>query len=223
MSPHAAARMAAAHRTEAQHAYSAADENALENFVLGWIPTAVSTAWVELQDWAEQVNEQMRLTAASSGAGVQIELALRRDLPPSIATIHHLTCKIGDAGPGSRRADRLAEAIDIRTWVTVKYMITGPGTPRQERWGARGVTVSKGESRLIPRPGGIAAYLATLDLDLMSTSHNWDGSPGAWDGIDIFELEKAPEDTVIAFPVRVHSPLLQQATGHLDTSPAGTS
>ncbi|WP_331753528.1 hypothetical protein OIA45_40520 (plasmid) [Streptomyces chartreusis] len=287
MSPHAAARMAAAHQAQAHHAYSAADENALENFVLGRIPTAISTAWVELQDWAEEVNEQMKLTAASSGVGVQIELALRRDLPPSIATIHHLTCKVGDAertpeqqrrigqellavmrlgeemragdaGPGSRRADRLAEAIDIRTWVTVKYMITRPGTTRQERWGARGVTVSKGESRLIvlapmlaalaaeyrdlpPHavrlcaldevPGdvddhgrdGIAAYLAALDLDLMSTSHNWDGSPGAWDGIDIFELEKAPEDTVIAFPVRVYSPLLQQAAGHLDTSPASTS
>ncbi|WP_314225271.1 hypothetical protein [Streptomyces zaehneri] len=82
MSPHAAARMAAARRAQAQHAYSAADENALENFVLGRIPTAISTAWVELQDWAQQVNEQMKLTAASSGVGVQIELALRRDLPP---------------------------------------------------------------------------------------------------------------------------------------------
>jgi hypothetical protein len=43
---------------------------------------------------------------------------------------------------------------------------------------------------------GIAAYLESLDLDLMSTSHNWDGSPGAWDGIDIFELEKPAVDQV---------------------------
>lgn len=53
------------------------------------------------------------------------------------------------AGPTSQRADRLSEAIDIRTWVTVKYLITRPGATRRERWGARGVTVSKGESRLI--------------------------------------------------------------------------
>lgn len=61
----------------------------------------------------------------------------------------------------------------------------------------------------------IAGYLATLDLDLMSTSHNWDGSPGTWDGIDIFELEKGAEDTVFAFAVRVYEPGLQQATGHV--------
>ncbi|MFJ3214183.1 ATP-binding protein [Streptomyces flaveolus] len=285
MSPHAAARAAAAHRAQAKQAYSEADANALENFVLGRIPAAISTAWVDLHDWADQVNEQMELTAASSGVGVQIKLALRRDLPPSLAAIHHLTCEVGDTertpeeqrrigqelmavmrlgeqtrapdAVGPSRADRLAEAIDIRHWITVKYMITRPGTARQERWGARGVTVSKGESRLIvlapmlaalaaeyrdlpPHaarlcaldevPGdvddhgrdGIAAYLASLDLDLMSTSHNWDGSPGAWDGIDIFELEKAPQDTVIAFPVRVYSPLLQHASGHLAASPAST-
>jgi hypothetical protein len=285
MSPHAAAQMAAAHRAQAQQAYSAADENALENFILGRIPAAIGTAWVDLHDWAGEVNEQMGLTAASSGVGVQLKLALRRDLPPSLATIHHLTCEKGDAerspeeqrrigqellavmrlgeepragDPGSSRADRLAEAIDIRNWITVQYMITRPGTVRQQRWGATGVTVSKGESRLIvlapmlaalaaeyrdlpPHaarlcaldevPGdvddhgrdGIAAYLASLDLDLMSTSHNWDGSPGAWDGIDIFELEEGPQDTVIAFPLRVYGPLLQQATGHLAASSAGTS
>ncbi|MBT2526981.1 hypothetical protein J7E91_16495 [Streptomyces sp. ISL-99] len=279
MSPPVAAQIAAARQTEALKVYNEADEDALENFVLGQIPTAISTAWVDLQDWVDNVNDQMKLTTASSGVGVQIELALRRDLTPSIATIHHLTCKVGNAdrtpeqhlrigqellavmrlgeqdtigdpgSPGSRRADRLAEAIDITTWVTVKYMITRPHTTKRERWGARDVTVSKGESRLIvlapmlaalaaeyrdvpPHaarlcaldevPGdvddhgrdGIAAYIASLDLDLMSTSHNWDGSPGAWDGIDIFELEPAPENTVIAFPIRVYSPHLQHATDH---------
>ncbi|MCX4581187.1 hypothetical protein OHB41_50470 [Streptomyces sp. NBC_01571] len=285
MSPHAAAGMAAERRAEAERAYSQADENALENFILGQIPAAVGTAWVDLQDWVGEINEQMKLAAASSGVGVQISLVLRKDLPPSLATIHHLTCEKGDAErtPEEQRrigqellavmrlgetgadtteprsqADRLAEAIDIRNWIKVQYKITRSGTTKQETWGARGVTVSKGESRLIvlapmlaalaaeyrdlpPHaarlcaldevPGdvddqgrdGIAAYLESLDLDLMSTSHNWDGSPGAWDGIDIFELEKAPNDTVIAFPVRAYSPLLQQATGHPATSPAGTS
>ncbi|MGW4198834.1 SbcC/MukB-like Walker B domain-containing protein [Streptomyces sp. NPDC005004] len=284
MSPHEAAQVAEERQAEALAAYSAADEHALENFVLGRIPAAISTAWVELQDWVGTINDQMKLTAASSGVGVQIEIALRRDLTPSIATIHHLTCEVGEAertpeqqrrigqellavlrlgeqdhaGPTTQRADRLSEAIDIRTWVTVKYMITRPGATRRERWGARGVTVSKGESRLIvlapllaalaaeyrdlpPHaarlcaldevPGdvddqgrdGIAAYLASLDLDLMSTSHNWDGSPGAWDGIDIFELEEGPDDTVIAFPVRVYGPQLQYATGHHATAAPDTA
>ncbi|MEU8645055.1 SbcC/MukB-like Walker B domain-containing protein [Streptomyces sp. NPDC048674] len=285
LSPHAAAAMAAERRAEAERVYSRADENALEKFILGQIPAAVGTAWVELQDWVAEVNEQMKLAAASSGVGVQISLALRRDLSPSLVTIHHLTCeksdaertpeeqrRIGqellavmrlgetqaDAAAGrSSRADRLAEAIDIRNWIKVKYKITRSGTAKQETWGARGVTVSKGESRLIvlapmlaalaaeyrdlpPHaarlcaldevPGdvdeqgrdGIAAYLESLDLDLMSTSHNWDGSPGAWDGIDIFELEKAPNDTVVAFPVRAYGPLLQQATGHHIALPAAT-
>ncbi|MER6334481.1 SbcC/MukB-like Walker B domain-containing protein [Streptomyces sp. NPDC001034] len=285
MSPFEAAKVAAERQAEALNAYSAADEHALENFILGRIPAAISTAWVELQDWVDTINDQMKLTAASSGVGVQIDIALRRDLAPSIATIHHLTCEKGEAdrspeeqrrigqellavmrlgeqdhaGPGSQRADRLSEAIDIRTWVTVKYLITRPGAARRERWGARGVTVSKGESRLIvlapllaalaaeyrdlpPHaarlcaldevPGdvddhgrdGIAAYLASLDLDLMSTSHNWDGSPGAWDGIDIFELEKGPDDTVIAFPVRVYSLQLQHAIGqHAAAVPDATA
>ncbi|AEY86855.1 hypothetical protein SHJG_1579 [Streptomyces hygroscopicus subsp. jinggangensis 5008] len=175
LSPHEAAHVAAQRQAEALKAYSAADEHALESFILGRIPAAISTAWVELQDWVGTINDQMKLTAASSGVGVQIDIALRRDLTPSIATIHHLTCEVGEAertpeqqrrigqellavmrlgeqdhaGPGTQRADRLSEAIDIRTWVTVKYMITRPGATRRERWGARDVTVSKGESRLI--------------------------------------------------------------------------
>jgi hypothetical protein len=152
-----------------------------------------------------------------------------------------------------KQADRLAEAIDIRNWVTIKYMITRPDGSR-ERWGASGVTISQGESRLIVLapmlaalaadyrdlpshaarlcaldevPGdvdekgrdGIAAYTASLDLDLMCTSHHWDGSPGAWDGIDIYDLEKTPDGTVIAEPMHLYDHALLAATSHLLPQP----
>jgi hypothetical protein len=49
----------------------------------------------------------------------------------------------------------------------------------------------------------LARYLAELDLDLLCTSHSWDGAPGAWDGIDAYDLEKDTDDTVVAFPMLV--------------------
>jgi Putative exonuclease SbcCD, C subunit len=50
---------------------------------------------------------------------------------------------------------------------------------------------------------GLARYLATLDLDLICTSYLWDGAPGAWDGIDSWDLEAAPDTTVVGFPMLV--------------------
>jgi len=38
---------------------------------------------------------------------------------------------------------------------------------------------------------GLARYIAHLDLDLICTSYLWDGAPGAWDGIDAWDLEEA--------------------------------
>ncbi|MBO4161222.1 SbcC/MukB-like Walker B domain-containing protein [Micromonospora antibiotica] len=56
---------------------------------------------------------------------------------------------------------------------------------------------------------GLARYIAELDLDLICTSYLWDGAPGAWDGIDAWDLEAGPDTTVVAFPmlVRGASPL----------------
>ena len=55
---------------------------------------------------------------------------------------------------------------------------------------------------------GLARYIAELDLDLICTSYLWDGCPGAWDGIEAYDLEAA-DDTVVAFPmlVRGRSPI----------------
>lgn len=50
---------------------------------------------------------------------------------------------------------------------------------------------------------GLARYIAALDLDLVCTSHLWDGCPGAWDGIDAYDLEAGPDGTVVGFPMLV--------------------
>ena len=64
---------------------------------------------------------------------------------------------------------------------------------------------------------GLARYIADLDLDLIATSHQWDGAPGAWDGIDAHDLEQAPDGTVVAFPMLVRGlePLEGDAEGVL--------
>ncbi|MER5618690.1 SbcC/MukB-like Walker B domain-containing protein [Streptomyces sp. NPDC002215] len=278
MSPPAAAREATARLQAAQSAYNTAEDQALQTFVLGRIPTAISNAWVELHDWVEDINNQMRIARASSGLLVQLRVRLAPDLTPARSRIHHLTCKIGDAdrtpeqqhsvgqellavmrhgedGGSTDRATRLAEAIDIRNWVTVEHIVVRPGGA-QETWGKQKTTVSGGESRLIVLapmlaalaaeyrdlpvhalrlcaldevPGevdeagrdGIAAYTASLDLDLMCTSHHWDGSPGAWDGIDIHDLAKSSTGIIIAEPMRLYSHQMLAATGHVPAQNTG--
>lgn len=49
---------------------------------------------------------------------------------------------------------------------------------------------------------GLARYLAELDLDVICTSYLWDGAPGAWDGVDAYDLE-ASGDVVVAFEMLV--------------------
>ncbi|MGE0529436.1 MAG: SbcC/MukB-like Walker B domain-containing protein, partial [Bdellovibrionales bacterium] len=50
---------------------------------------------------------------------------------------------------------------------------------------------------------GLARYIAQLDLDLICTSYLWDGCPGAWDGIDAYDLEEGPDGTVVGYPMLV--------------------
>ncbi|MFJ1610410.1 SbcC/MukB-like Walker B domain-containing protein [Streptomyces sp. NPDC088253] len=278
MSPPAAAHHAGTRLEAAQAAYDDAEDQALQKFVLGRIPTAISTAWVDLHTWVKDVNTQMKLARASSGLLVQLKVRLAPDLTPSRAVIHQLTCEIGDAdrspeqqhrigqellavmrqgeeGGAADRAARLAEAIDIRNWVTVQHVIVREdGT--EELWGKRETTVSGGESRLIVLapllaalaaeyrdlpahalrlcaldevPGevdeagrdGIARYTASLDLDLMCTSHHWDGSPGAWDGIDIHDLAKSSIGVIISEPMHLYSHRMIAATSHLPTQNTG--
>ncbi|MEE1806772.1 SbcC/MukB-like Walker B domain-containing protein [Streptomyces sp. BE133] len=284
MTPVAAAKQAAERQAAARAAYDSAEDQALQKFVLDQIPSAIGSAWADMQQWVKDINTQMRRARASSGVVVQLKVSLAPDLTPSRALIHELTCNVGDAdrtpeqqhqvgqellavmrqgedGAGPDRADRLAEAIDIRNWVTVQYMVIRPdGTT--ERWGAQQTNVSGGESRLIVLapmlaalsaeyrdlparalrlcaldeiPGeidekgrdGIAAYTASLDLDLMCTSHHWDGAPGAWDGIDIHDLTKSSTGIVISEPQLLYSRAFQAATGLMPSQaapePAGSA
>ena len=50
---------------------------------------------------------------------------------------------------------------------------------------------------------GLARYIASLDLDLICTSYLWDGAPGAWDGVDAWDLEAAADTTVVGFPMLI--------------------
>lgn len=49
---------------------------------------------------------------------------------------------------------------------------------------------------------GLARYIAELDLDLICTSYLWDGAPGAWDGLDAWDLESTG-DQVFGFPMHL--------------------
>ena len=67
---------------------------------------------------------------------------------------------------------------------------------------------------------GLARYIADLDLDLVCTSYLWDGSPGAWDGIDAHDMEAGPDGTVVAFPMLVRGLLTIPANlDDLDRAP----
>lgn len=68
---------------------------------------------------------------------------------------------------------------------------------------------------------GLARYIAELDLDLICTSYLWDGCPGAWDGIDAYDLEAGGDGTVVAFPMLVRGlhpiPEVQTGSGVIDS------
>lgn len=244
----------------AEAALAIAEQKALTDFVVGRLPSAIGTAWVELQDWKHTVNAKMRSAEASSGVGVQVQIELSPDLPTSVRTVYELSCTVSDAdrsneqkaevgaalqallagADGETMLDRLTDAVDIRDWVDVHYLVTRPdreGGRTKHRWGSR-TGLSGGERRLVVlapmlaaaaaaydqlgRTGlrlvpldevpaevdergreGLARFIAELDLDLLCTSYLWDGSPGAWDGLDAHDLEAASDGTVVSFPMLV--------------------
>ena len=65
--------------------------------------------------------------------------------------------------------------------------------------------------------------MATLDLDLICTSYLWDGAPGAWDGIDAWDLEAAGDTTVIAFPMLVRGLISLPGDDQTPAAALGTS
>jgi hypothetical protein len=256
-SPTDAAAHAARLAESAHRALLASEAKALDEYVIGRLPTAIGTAWTKLRDWRRQVNAVMSTVAASSGVSVRVKIELRDDLSAHEHAVYELSCKVADADRtiqqrhdvgqalqaliSSAGTDNLTEAVtaavDIRDWVSITYYLTRPGKGTEERWTPRS-GLSTGERRLVAlapmlaaiaagydafggsalrlaaldeiptevdRTGldGLARYLAHLDLDIICTSHQWDGSPGAWDGIDAHDLEEGPDGSVVAFPMLI--------------------
>lgn len=256
LGPLAAAGHAATLAQRAEEALRAADDAALQDFVIGRLPAAISQAWTRLFDWSDEVNAKMRSAAASSGVGVAVRITVRDDLAPAARTVYERACKTRDAlrdpvakaeagraihqlinaADGDDMATRVRDAVNVRDWVDVVYWVTRPGE-QPTIWGSR-TGLSGGERRLVvlapmlaavaaafdrfPAGSGrlaaldevpsevdeegregLARYIAELDLDLVATSHHWDGAPGAWDGIDAHDLEAGPDGTVVAFPILI--------------------
>ncbi|MER6239094.1 hypothetical protein [Streptomyces clavifer] len=55
----------------------------------------------------------------------------------------------------------------------------------------------------------------------MCTSLHWDGSPGAWDGVDIHDLAKSSTGVIIAEPLHLYTHTMLAATSHLPAQNAG--
>ncbi|MFE2519406.1 SbcC/MukB-like Walker B domain-containing protein [Streptomyces mirabilis] len=182
--------LTAAHRAQsladrAKTALHAAEAAALRDFVIGRLPSAIGTAWAALTGWKKTVNRKMRSAQASSGVGVQVQIDLRNDLDPATRTVYELCCTVGDAlrtdaqkeqvgqalqallaaADGSTMHDRLTTAVDIRTWVEVRYLVERPGPdgrPITGQWGSR-TGLSGGERRLVVLAPMLAAIAAAYD------------------------------------------------------------
>lgn len=162
-------------------ALAAKDERALRDFVIGRLPTAISTAWTRLHDWSSEVNRKMRSAAASSGVGVQVRIPLRDDLAAATREVYELACKIADvdrtpeqqrrladalgalltAADGDDMHQRVASAVNIREWVDVHYEVTRPGG-KVQRWSSR-TGLSGGERRLVVLAPMLAAVASAFD------------------------------------------------------------
>jgi SbcC/RAD50-like, Walker B motif len=179
--PHAAAHHGRALKDRASSALAAAEERALREFVIGRLPRAIGVAWQRLVDWNRQVNRKMRTAAASSGVGVQVRVKPKDDLSAATRTVYELACRIGDAdrlpaqqeevgaalqsliaaSGDTNMRERVAAAVDVRDWVTVRYFVERPGREAQP-WGPR-TGLSGGERRLVVLAPMLAAVAAAYD------------------------------------------------------------
>ena len=179
--PAAAATKAEQLARRAQEQLAAAEQSALTDFVIGMLPAAIGTAWVDLRDWRHGVNRKMKAAAASSGVGVQVETPLRDDLDDATRTVYRLCCQTSNAdrtaqdkvdvgqalqallaaAEGDTMLERLTKAVDISEWVDVHYLVTRPGKTAT-RWNQR-TGLSGGERRLVVLAPMLAAIAANYD------------------------------------------------------------
>jgi hypothetical protein len=179
--PLQAAAQAETLKARAEQALAASEERALRDFVIGRLPSAITTAWTHLKDWHTEVNRKMRSASASSGVGVQVSISLRDDLTPAERTVYELSCTVSSAerteeqqrrlgealqsllasAPGETMLSRLTAAVNIREWVEVHYEVTRPGGTKQ-RWSSK-TGLSGGERRLVVLAPMLAAIAAAYD------------------------------------------------------------
>jgi hypothetical protein len=165
----------------AEEALAGSEERALRDFVIGRLPTAISTAWTRLHDWSTEVNRKMRSAAASSGVGVQVRLPLREQLAEATRDVYELACKVADvdrspeqqrrlgealrallaAAEGEDMFQRVTSAVNIREWVDVHYEVMRPGG-KSQRWSSR-TGLSSGERRLVVLAPMLAATASAYD------------------------------------------------------------
>jgi len=183
LTPSAAARLARDLAARAADRLHEAEESALRDFIVGQLPRAIGVAWQDQKDWVDDVNRKMESASASSGVGVRVRKTLRDDLTPAQKTVHRLACgksaatrsvdedrELADAlkslldyADGETFTDRVRQAVEVRDWIHVDYLVHRPDQePR--RW-TRNTGLSGGERRLVilaPMLASIAALYDTL-------------------------------------------------------------
>jgi hypothetical protein len=188
LTPSRAAELARNLADRANERLHDAEETALRDFIVGRLPAAIGAAWQEQHDWVNSVNQKMESASASSGVGVRVRTALRDDLTITQRTVHRLACRksaatrthdedneLADAlkgllaaAGGETVSDRVREAVDIRDWVRVDYLVHRPGQ-EPKRWTPR-TGLSGGERRLVilaPMLASIAALYDSLPANAL--------------------------------------------------------
>ena len=123
----------------------------------------------------------MESASASSGVGVRVRTTLRDDLTPTQRTVQRLACRksaatrSGDedrelaealkgllnAAVGDTVTDRVHNAVDVRDWVRVDYLVHRPGQ-EPKRW-TKNTGLSGGERRLVILAPMLASVAALYD------------------------------------------------------------
>lgn len=143
------------------------------------------------------------LIAASSGESMQERVASAVDIRDWVEVYYEVT---RPGGTKQRWSSKTGLSGGERRLVVLAPMLAAiaAGCDRFGPRALRLVTLDEVPVEVDDRGReGLARYLAELDLDLVCTSYLWDGCPGAWDGIDAYDLEAGADGTVVAFPMLV--------------------
>lgn len=181
LTPAASGRLARELADRAARQLHEREEAALRDFIVGRLPAAIGTAWTEQGDWVTDVNRKMGAASASSGVGVRVRTTLRDDLTVTQRTVYRLACKKSAAtrtpdddaelaealksllavATGDTITDRVRDAVYIREWARVDYLVHRPGQ-EPKRW-TRNTGLSGGERRLVILAPMLASIAALYD------------------------------------------------------------